>query len=268
MNWMNRLPDYSVAGYSESTVFLLHGIYGSKEYWQFITKRLLGAGYRVVAWDAPGYGLSEPDDRFTLMSATDVCCRLIGKVGTARNVVLGQSMGGQIAMRVCQRIPALVHGVIIASTIGYLGNQTPEEQEEFVRTRTSTDQKPSLVEDKNLSLVTSMMAPNASGPEVDLVKAIGAATPGHAVQAAVKAVQAVQDEEAISALKSISVPALFIAGELDQTGRPSGMRRIADMVPNSQFEVIAGCGHYAWAEDSSAFWSKVEPFLESAFTRT
>ncbi|HEY7742891.1 MAG TPA: alpha/beta fold hydrolase, partial [Burkholderiales bacterium] len=53
-----RLPDYTVTGEGRVTVFLLHGIYGSKEYWRYQTERLVARGYRVVAWDAPGYGLS------------------------------------------------------------------------------------------------------------------------------------------------------------------------------------------------------------------
>ena len=50
-----RLPDYTVTGEGKVTVFLLHGIYGSKEYWRYQTERLVARGYRVVAWDAPGY---------------------------------------------------------------------------------------------------------------------------------------------------------------------------------------------------------------------
>ena len=49
-----RLPDYQVTGEGKVTIFLLHGIYGSKEYWRPQTQRLVAPGYRVVAWGAPG----------------------------------------------------------------------------------------------------------------------------------------------------------------------------------------------------------------------
>ncbi len=261
MSWSTRLPDYSVSGSSDTTIFLLHGIYGAKEYWRFVTGRLTRAGYRVVAWDAPGYGLSPAHEGFSLIGAAESCARLIGKVGSSRNIVLGQSMGGQIALRTYQRASALIDGLIITSTIGYLGNKTPAEQEAFVKSRQSSDTDGGAVSDKNLKLVTSMMAANAKGADVDLVKAVGADTPGHAVQAAVRAIQAAPDAEAIAALKSIDVPTLFVAGQVDETGRPEGMRRLADMVPNSEFEVITGCGHYTWAEDPESFWLKIAPFL-------
>ena len=57
-----RLPDYAVhhpAGTANgTTVFLLHGAFGAKEYWRSQVQAMIHAGYRVVSWDAPGYGLS------------------------------------------------------------------------------------------------------------------------------------------------------------------------------------------------------------------
>ena len=49
------LPDYAVTGAGKVTVFLLHGIYGAKEYWRYQTERLVARGYRVVAWDARAF---------------------------------------------------------------------------------------------------------------------------------------------------------------------------------------------------------------------
>ena len=54
-----RFPDYQVAGGdADTTIFLLHGAYGSKDYYRYEIETLARAGYRVVAWDAPGYGIS------------------------------------------------------------------------------------------------------------------------------------------------------------------------------------------------------------------
>ena len=53
-----RFPDYQVSGAGDTTVFLLHGAYGAKDYFRYEIETLVRAGLRVVAWDAPGYGLS------------------------------------------------------------------------------------------------------------------------------------------------------------------------------------------------------------------
>ena len=60
------LPDYQVSGHGDTTVYLLHGAYGSKEYWRFTVQALTQAGYRVVAWDAPGYGISPVPANMTI----------------------------------------------------------------------------------------------------------------------------------------------------------------------------------------------------------
>jgi len=47
------LPDYAihhpVAAANGTTVFLLHGAFGAKEYWRAQLRALVGAGYRVVS---------------------------------------------------------------------------------------------------------------------------------------------------------------------------------------------------------------------------
>jgi pimeloyl-ACP methyl ester carboxylesterase len=82
------------------TVFLLHGIYGSKEYWRYQTERLVKRGYRIVAWDAPGYGLSPLPDPFSFDVVAEAGAALIRALGSERNVVHGHSMGGQITPRI------------------------------------------------------------------------------------------------------------------------------------------------------------------------
>jgi pimeloyl-ACP methyl ester carboxylesterase len=99
-----------------------------------------------------------------------------------------------------------------------------------------------------------------------MVKLVGAVTPGHAIEAGVKAMQAAKDEEAIDPLRSITVPSLFVAGEKDKIGSPKGMRRLADLAPKGEFAIIPGCGHYTWAEAPDLFWSEVMPFLKRICT--
>ena len=91
-----RIPDYSVHGEGDKTVFLLHGAYGSKEYWRFTIARLTAAGYRVVAWDAPGYGISPLPPVTTIASLAHALARLVDHAGTKCNGLLCHSMGGKI----------------------------------------------------------------------------------------------------------------------------------------------------------------------------
>ncbi|HSE00622.1 MAG TPA: alpha/beta hydrolase, partial [Burkholderiales bacterium] len=257
-----RLPDHMVTGAGRVTVFLLHGIYGSKEYWRYQTERLIARGYRVVAWDAPGYGLSPLPDPFSFDVVAEAGAALIRALGTERNVFHGHSMGGQITPRIRLKVPERVHGIVISSTIGYFANRTREEQEEFVRKRTAPPPPGTDPVAANMMVVNSMLGPASRGPEVDLVRHWASQTPPETVKAAVKAVQSYPEADAVAGFRAISVPTLLVAGEVDQVGHPAGMKRVADMIAGSQFATVSGSGHYPWAENPSEFNRAFFAFLD------
>jgi 3-oxoadipate enol-lactonase len=260
-----RMPDYTVSGDGQMTVFLLHGIYGSKEYWRPQTERLVAKGYRVVAWDAPGYGISPLPDPFDFDIVADTGARLIRALGTERNVVHGHSMGGQITPRIRLKAPDRIHGIVISSTIGYFANRTKEEQEEFVRKRTAPPPPGTDPVTANLMVVNSMLGPTSRGPEVELVRHWASRTPSDTVKAAVKAVQTWPEADAIAGFKAINIPALLVAGEVDQVGHPAGMKRVAAMINGCEFGIVSGSGHYPWAENPEEFNRYFFAFLSKRF---
>jgi 3-oxoadipate enol-lactonase len=249
-----NLPDHSIHNDNgKVTVFLLHGIYGAKEYWRFVTQRLIDRGYRVVAMDAPGYNLSPLPEEFTFDVVANAAARLVEATGTAKNVFYGHSMGGQITPRIVSKLPGKIQAAVITATIGYFGNRTKEEQEEFVRKRTAPPPAGTDPLTAQRMVVDSMLGPGASGPEVELVRGIAAATPPATVQKAVKAVSAYPESEAVAKIKALSIPTLLVAGEVDQTGHSAGMKRVADMIKGAEFGIVPGSGHYPWAENPAEF---------------
>ena len=257
------LPDYQISNDAgRVTIYLLHGIYGAKEYWRYQTKRLIDRGYRVIAWEAPGYGLSPLPDNFSFDAVAEAGAQLIRATAGERNVVFGHSMGGQITPRIVSKVRDRVQAAVITATIGYFGNRTKEEQEEFVRKRSTPPPPGTDPVTAQLMVVNSMLGPASTGPEVELVRSVAAATPPKTVQAAVKAVQAYPESEAVAMIKGLSVPTLLVAGEVDQTGHAAGMRRVADMIERSTFAVITGSGHYPWAENPEEFNRHFFAFLE------
>ena len=262
-----RMPDYQVSGSGETTVFLLHGIYGAKDYWRYQTERLVARGYRVVAWDAPGYGISPLPDAFNFDVVAEAGAWLIRAQATERNVVFGHSMGGQITPRILLKVPALVHAAVITATIGYFGNRTKEEQEEFVRKRMAPPPPGTDPAAAMLAVVNSMFGPTAGGPEVELVSEVAVRTPPLTVKAAVRAVQSYPEADAVAAIRAVSVPTLLVAGEVDQTGHPVGMRRVANMIAGSEFAIVSGSGHYPWAENPAEFNLALFGFLDRHFPR-
>ena len=119
------LPDYAVhhpvATANGTTVFLLHGAFGAKEYWRSQLQALVGAGYRVVSWDAPGYGLSALPVPLTIDHCARVLALLLEREGGKRNVVMGHSMGGMIAQQAWRHAREHIHGYVLSATSASFG---------------------------------------------------------------------------------------------------------------------------------------------------
>ena len=132
------LPDYAVhhpVGPARATVFLLHGAFGAKEYWRTQVQAFIQAGYRVVSWDAPGYGLSALPVPLTIDHCARALSLLLEKEGGACNVVMGHSMGGMIAQQTWRYARARIHGYVLSATSASFGSPDGDWQKEFVRAR-------------------------------------------------------------------------------------------------------------------------------------
>ena len=59
------------AGEGDRVAVLLHGMMGSAESWHRVVPLLVERGFRVLALDLPGHGLSPRDPELTIETAAD-----------------------------------------------------------------------------------------------------------------------------------------------------------------------------------------------------
>ena len=100
-----------VAGRGEPTLVLIHGFGDHLMTWRAVFDRL-AINHRVIAFDLPGFGASDkPEGEYTLEAQTDRVRSLLAKV-RGPVVLVGHSMGGEIALNVAlaepDRFPMLV----------------------------------------------------------------------------------------------------------------------------------------------------------------
>lgn len=256
-----RFPDYQVAGDGDTTIYLLHGAYGAKDYFRAEIETLVAAGYRVVAWDAPGYGISPlPEGGLRIEGLADAAARLIERTGTARNVVVGHSMGGITAPLVARLAGDRVHGVVISATLATFARKPAQDKITFLEERTAPLKRGVPFKEAAKPVVDGMFSPGSSGPLVDLVKSVALGMRAETFCAAIEAITLYDGEET---LRNLAVPTLLIAGEDDKVGRPEGMRELAQVIPNARFACISGAGHYAFAEQPEAFNRALLDFLRT-----
>jgi 3-oxoadipate enol-lactonase len=258
-----RLPDYSVTGVGDTTVFLLHGAFGAKEYWRSQIAALSGAGYRVVAWDAPGYGVSPLPADFSVETAARAFGLLLDAQGSRRNMVLGHSMGGMIAQRGFDYRTDRVHGLILSATSAAFGKGDGEWQQAFVRDRIAPLDAGLTVAQYAPKMLRGMMAPDITAPEVDLVIDVVSQMREETFRAAIVAVTKYDGRDILE--KMAKIPVLCIAGEHDLSAAPPKvMQKLAEKI-GGEFVCMPGVGHFGWAEDSAAFNQHMLSFLKHHF---
>ena len=251
------LPDYQVSGHGDTTVYLLHGAYGSKEYWRFTVQALTQAGYRVVAWDAPGYGISPVPENMTIPGLAASFNTLVEHTRSRRTVVLGHSMGGMVAQKAYDLAPHTMDALVLSATAHTFNHSGPEWQAHFLKTRVAPLTSGRTIREYAPDMLRTMMGPGASGPIVDHILYNVQLMDSAGFQAAVKALAQYFEEDVIARVK---IPSLCIAGELDTTCPAVVMRKMATLA-NGEFHVMQGVGHYGWGERPDEYHGKVLDFL-------
>lgn len=118
---------YVDSGGDGPPLVLVHGLSSYLSFWEHQIPAL-ARDHRVIALDLPGYGQSgrvDPDqDAWTKPAYTPpwyagIVADLMGAVGAPQAVVVGHSMGGQIAMTLALDHPERVRALVLAGAAGF-----------------------------------------------------------------------------------------------------------------------------------------------------
>lgn len=226
------------------TVLLLHGLGGSRTAWG-PQLEALGARYRVVAWDLPGYGASAPlDGPLTFAALADAVARLLDALSTDRAQVVGLSMGGMIALHTALHHPDRVRSLGLLSTSPAFGldGTRPEDWRAARLAPLDDGREPG---DDAVDVVRAIAGPGISAAAVaDQAAAMGRIT-GPALR---RAIDCLVTHDLRDRLGEITAPALVMTGALDRETPPAYGRALADGLPAATFRIVPGAGHLLPAE--------------------
>lgn len=109
---------YRVAGDGEETLLLIHGMAGSSDTWRRVMPRL-AERYRVIAPDLPGHGRSSGNaGDYSIGAFANTLRDLLIGLDTGPVTVVGQSLGGGIAMQFAYQHPELCNRLVLISSGG------------------------------------------------------------------------------------------------------------------------------------------------------
>jgi len=256
------LPHFVSAGSGGTAVFMLHGVGGGSGAWSANMRAVADAGYRVIAWDAPGYGGSPLVQPYDVKHVALALKQLIEYAGARRNILLGHSMGGMIAQEAHVHFPSLIDGLILSATTSAFGKPGGDWQQEFLRARFAPLDAGRSMASLADELVEGLVAPGASLEVKRGMTSVMATVPEATYRLALTAISAFDQR---GNLANIRVPTLLLSGEHDHTAAPAVMERMAARIEGSKYEQLPGVGHVANVERPADFNRAVVDFLKHHF---
>lgn len=263
---------YRDAGSGEA-LLLIHGMAGSSATWRSIIPAL-SKKYRVVAPDLMGHGESaKPRGDYSLGAFAALLRDLLDELGITRATVVGQSLGGGVAMQFtyqhrdyCQRLVLISSGGL-GPDVNWLLRLLSVPGVELVLPAVA----PQPVLNAGNKLGSWLQSVGVQAPRAgEMWNAYSSLSDRKTRQAFLRTLRSVVDHrgQAVSALGkmhiSAGLPTLLIWGDRDRIIPVSHAYAAHDALSGSRLAVLAGVGHFPHVESPAAVVDILEDFMESS----
>lgn len=249
-----------VAAPTKPALVFLHGIGGRASGWAPVQQACAAAGHPSLAWDMPGYGESPAIEPYDFDGLADALAALMDAHRLQKAVLVGHSLGGMVALQMWARHPGRIAGLVLAASSPAFGHGSGDFQQAFIAQRLAPLEAGKSMAEVAAGLIPTMVAPGYQGPGLaQALACMGSITPS-AYKAALGALVRFEQR---AALPTITVPTLCVAGEHDRTASPTVVQRMAEKIPNAQYQCLPGAGHLLTFEQPERFADALLPFLRS-----
>jgi 4,5:9,10-diseco-3-hydroxy-5,9,17-trioxoandrosta-1(10),2-diene-4-oate hydrolase len=221
--------------------------------------------FRTVIMDMPGFGRSErpPLDRAYPRVAADHVARLLDGLGIEKAHLLGNSMGGYVALEFALAYPERVDRLIGMGPGGLAANVLGPEPSEGARRLGEFMMAPSK---KAMEAWVDTMVANKAVVDDDLIaeRLANALAPG-ALESAIAIFSSLgQHPEPVplyARVKGIKAPTLITWGRDDRMLPVEQALFGFRQMPNAELHLFSKCGHWAQVERKADFERLVIEFL-------
>ena len=262
---------YLVAG-EGPPLLLLHGDGESAHDWRRVLPGLART-HRVVAPDLPGFGGSaKPPGDYSPASFARFAAALLDALEIERATVVGNSLGGLVALRLALAEPGRVSALVLAASAGLGRAVSPlissltwpvygELAIAWARTPLGARQR---AQGRGTLLFGR---PERVPDDWVAEQARLARRPGF-LEAALTALRATtgptgQRDVVLDRLPSLTMPTLVVWGERDRVFPLQQAREAVARLPHGRLALLPDCGHLPPVECPDAFLAAVAEFLEA-----
>lgn len=233
-------------------VILVHGLGASAAAWRRVAPHLAEAGYRVLALDLKGCGLSaRPQGDYSRKALADLVCGFMDNLGVQKaRAVVGHSMGGAIALEIATSHPhradlvAVIDGQGIVTTPWLLQAAAPMTS--FVGALASSVTALSPIAPRRF-FARMYLRRIFADPEAvteELVDSYATSADAGFQRAMFAMMQHLSNTADLAeAIRTLRAPALLIWGKQDPVCPRAFGQELYAALPDAEYHEIDGCGH-------------------------
>ncbi|WP_438301956.1 alpha/beta fold hydrolase [Pseudomonas sp. NMS19W] len=208
------------------------------------------AGYRVIVPDLPGYGASDkPDTLYTLDFFVSALSGLLDALDIQRCILVGNSLGGAIAIKLALDQPQRVSRLVLMAPGGLMDKEQYYLQMEGIQKMGAAFARGELHDaDGMRRLLTlqlfdeSLISAETVNERVDVVR-----------EQPVCVLSTMQVPNMTERLKELQCPILGFWGMDDKFCPVSGAQTMMQLCQNIRFVLLSECGHWVMVEYRELF---------------
>lgn len=243
----------------ERCVVLLHGYLESLLVWEdFIP--LLFKQVRVVTLDLPGHGISAVvGAEHSMEFLADTVAAGVRALGIARCTVVGHSMGGYVALALCERHPDLLDGVVLLSSTPNADTDEKAENRRREIALVEAGKKDALARVAPAGGFAEQNRTRMKDYIEDLTEQVFV-TEDEGIAALLRGMIARKDRNEL--LRTTRVPVLFILGRRDPYIPSEAAEAMVAAHPEAEVVWLDESGHMGFLEEPEAAAAAILSFVE------
>lgn len=257
----NTMKFNSKKGVSKTTIVCIHGNSSSSKVFDSLlnSEKILQT---VIAVDLPGHGVAVneklPEEKLFSFYKGE----LINFINTIEDdiILIGNSLGGHLAIEISQNIPKL-KGLVIMGTPPLKAPLNFEEAFNQVEAlQTFLSENPNLEAIKSAAKVAAFIEENREVIISDFKKA----NPIVRSMTAASIMNGELENE-YQQFIDLKIPKLIIRGKQDPSPKVEYLNRLVSECKNASIKEFKNCGHYPSLEQPKQFIEEVNNFVKNVF---
>ena len=226
--------------------------------WQPNLDPLAAAGFRVIAFDQPGFGLTDLPPDYSMEYRVAHAKAFIDALGLERYHLVGNSVGAYVAARIALEDPRVDRLVLISSSV--LAPRGSAEADALAREHSAELRafEPSLDSVRTMTMKT--LYSSALVTE-DLVRARCDMSSGPRYEAQVARRSAPPQRSILDELPGLKPKTLILWGNNDKGAAVERSLLLFKLIPGAELHVFDECGHWVQWDQSERFNDLVAGFL-------